>query len=131
MVEFGKEGNYKMVELKILQQRLRASSIFEVTVAMVLILAIFSTAIIIYLNITSASPQLRKFKYEAYLTSAAQEAIHDKSLVNASWKDESVTIYKNAQPYQGNTKLILLNLKAEDAIGKVIAEYNILVYAPE
>src|SRR5215212_6563973 len=118
-----------MAEMKILRSRLPSSSILEVTVAMVLILAMFSSAILIYLNITSSSPQLRKFRYETYLAEAAQTAVRDKGLINAEWKEESVTIFKTVQPYQGNPDLILLNLQAQDVLGKTIARYKILVYA--
>lgn len=120
-----------MVKMIILRPRCKASSIFEVTVAMVLILAMFVSATLIYLNVTSAYPMLRKLKYEAYLEDAALTAIRENDLIDLDWKDETVTIYRTVQPYQNNANLLLLSFEASDPLGKTIAQYKILLYVPE
>jgi hypothetical protein len=114
---------------KFLAYSIRSSSILEVTVATILMVSVFSIALLTYLNVVSSSPQLRKLKYEAYVIQVAEESVNNKTFVNSEWKDGGVDIYKNIETYKGNSKLILINIKAKDGLGKIIAECNLLTYA--
>jgi|GEM_PF-6275428 len=120
-----------MAQIKIQLSRVRASSILEVTVAMVLLIGTFSTALLIYLNIVSSQPQLRKFKYEAYITDVIRESVRTRNFIDGQWEAESVTIFKTVESYRDNPRLLLLNVQAKDGLGKIVAESNILIYAPQ
>ncbi|PTT01385.1 hypothetical protein DBR11_07495 [Pedobacter sp. HMWF019] len=101
-----------MAQLK--GKHLRASTLLEVIVAMVVILAVFTLAIGIYTNVTRSSPSFR----QQYLRKISEDVIKE-SINSKNWKDEelvvdSVILKKQIKALDGYTDLVVIEVSASE-----------------
>jgi len=116
---------------KLLQSKVPASSIIEVTVAMVLIVMTFAFALMIYLNVTATGGNLQKLKYANRLQQMAIEDARNNDYLGITLEEEDATIIKAVAPYRNNPQLLLVSYKALQGNDRVLATHEILVYVPE
>jgi hypothetical protein len=119
-----------------LPERVIASSLVEVTVAMILVIMVFGMALSIYLKVTGSGVTLQRLRHRLMLQAYANQTKREGSFLDARIEKESgegpvLTIEKKVMPYQGNPRLLLLELQLvnseEDSI---IGRYKELVYVP-
>lgn len=130
-----KTGYCEMVGMKhikdILARKTDASSLVEVTTALVLLVIIFGVALLVYFNVTTSSLSFRQMKYKLELDHLAEETILARNYISAQIPDGNVTIEKSVDYYNGNEHLLLLTMIARDEQGNVLAEYKRLIYTPD
>lgn len=95
-----------MAELKVI--KIRASTLLEVIIAMVIILVVFTLAIGVYNNVLRRSPSVKKEQIKA-LT----EQVITQSIKEHKWEDEEsivedITIKKVVLPYETYTDLVMI-----------------------
>jgi hypothetical protein len=113
---------------KTISGRIRSSSILEVTVALVIISITFGIFMMIYVNLLSGNYYLQKLKYEGKLTIQYQELVQSKNFIDEVKEDETVRIFQTILPYRNATNIKLVELKAINRNGKVLAEHKTLYY---
>lgn len=115
----------------VILKRLKASSLVEVTVSMVVMVMVFSMALIIYLNVTGAGITSPKLQLKMFLQSYAAKTKREKVFKNEELKWEQYIIRKIVLPYKGNTDLLLCTYSAYNQSEKLVAERKELVYLPK
>lgn len=111
------------------QRRVAASSIVEVTTALVIISMVFSLAIIIYLNVQRSGSSFLKTDSIMMIEDVFAETTILKKYENKTVKFEDITVYQEVSS-SDQPDLLIVRLEARDEQGKLIAEQNHLVYAP-
>ena len=128
---FRRNENSKMATVslkKILTKRLPASSILEVTTAMVIISMVFGLAIIIYLNIQRSGVSSLKLSSRIKLEAVFSETNRLKKFESREVRFEDIIVY---QEIENNSEgLLSIKLEARDEQGKLIAQQKHLIYAP-
>jgi type II secretory pathway pseudopilin PulG len=94
--------------------RLRASSLTEVVVAMVIIVLVFGIAMTIYTNVLRLSLSIKKMRAQAALEEALSQAIQSGSPENHTEQAEGYRIEQAVQPYGTAPGLIVIQLTAFD-----------------
>jgi hypothetical protein len=112
----------------VLRTFLRASSILEVTVALVIISLVFGMFMMIYMNILSGDLYLQKMKYEGKLALQYNEIIRLKDFTDGVKEDGTVRIFQKIIPYKDDATVKLIELKAITPEGKVLAQRKQLHY---
>lgn len=106
--------------------KLKASTLLEVIVAMVIILIVFVLATGIFSNVIRSSPSLKAQKINAVIS-----GVLEKSMQNGDWQDEviqvdSMQFQKTVTSYQGRHDLLLISLSViED--GKEIQKREMVI----
>jgi len=111
-----------------LKGKLKASTLLEVIVAMVVILIVFVLATGIYANVVRSSPSVKQQRVKAMIS-----GVIDHSIATGDWKDEvimvdSISLQKTAVPYQTYPDLLLLQVLAVEG-GKEIGKMKRIVQA--
>lgn len=102
-----------MAELS--SRKLKASTLLEVIVAMVIIMIVFVLATGIFSNVIRSSPSLK-----AQRIHSISDEIIQNCMISRNWQDEviqvdSMVFQKKAKPYMGQSDLILLDLRVIEA----------------
>jgi type II secretory pathway pseudopilin PulG len=92
--------------------KIKASTLLEVIVAMVVILIVFVLATGIYANVMRSSPSAKQQKVKALMS-----GIIEKSITESNWNDEeimidSIYLIKKVLPYRDYADLKLLQVNA-------------------
>ena len=111
-------------------RKTRASSILEITTAMVLVSMIFVSSAMIYLNLTASGKSKRQVQISHLLNRLAQENIAEGIFLDQQYRYETFTVYQQVVLYKKQTDLFWFSLEALGNDGKVIATHNQLVYEP-
>ena len=113
-----------------LKIKVGGSTILEVVVSMVLIMAIFGIAMMIVVNVTNMSLSFKKLKAESLLQQTA--------LKNSDIETGTKTMYvagtrieQDITPYADNAALRQLHLSAYDGNQKIIAELTQIIIADD
>lgn len=98
-----------MAKLKV---KVKASTLLEVIVAMVVILIVFVLATGIYANVMRSSPSVKQQRVKAIISGLMGE-----SITKGNWKDEvinidSIAFQKTVTPYQTYSDLVLMQVIA-------------------
>ncbi|WP_345954243.1 hypothetical protein [Mucilaginibacter sp. PAMB04168] len=101
-------------------KKLPASSILEVVVALVVILLVLSLSLTIYSNVMRQSLSARKLQAQFRLQEALVQLKHDRSLDLPV--QDGLVIEKTLAPYENNSRLTLVYLKAYDDTHRLLAE---------
>ena len=115
---------------QVLKVRMAASSIVEVTTALVIISMIFSLAMIIYLNVQRSGISFRKVDGVIMMEEVYAETKNLKKYEDRTEEREDIIIYQKVSASGESPDLLVIQLEARDAQGKVIAEQKHLIYAP-
>ena len=113
---------------KAVKSQVRASSILEVTVALVIISIAFGIFMTIYMNILTGNLYLQKLKYAGRLTVLRQEFLKAADFTSAVVEDGPVRIFREVSPYENNNQLLFIQFKAIDSNGKVVAHTRFLYH---
>lgn len=71
---------------KLIRRQVKASTLIEVIVAMVIILVIFTLSLRIYNNVLISSPSVKKKQADALIAELIRQSVEEKN-----WKDEEIT----------------------------------------
>lgn len=95
-----------------LNRKIKASTLLEVIVAMVVILIVFVLATGIYANVMRSAPSVKQQRVKALMS-----GLIEKSITESNWGDEeimidSISLIKKVLPYQDYADLKLLQVIA-------------------
>lgn len=108
--------------------KIKAATLLEVIVAMVVIMIVFTLATGIFANIIKSSPSVKQHHVNALLAQVIAE-----SITKQNWKDETITVdsmilQKTVKPYQDYADLLQIQVVATER-GQEIAALNQIVKA--
>ena len=95
---------------KLSMLKLKASTLLEVIVAMVVIMIVFVLATGIFSNVIRSSPSLKAQRITAVSTRILEECITSRNWHDEVIQVDSMAFQKTVQPYLGQKDLILLSL---------------------
>jgi len=104
--------------------KLRASTIVEVLIAMVIIVVVFGIAMMIYANVMRSSLSVKKIKAEAVLKEYLQNAEKSNGNITQSFSVDSLNIEQTVKSYNAEKNLVEIDLVAYDANQQKVAELH-------
>jgi Tfp pilus assembly protein PilV len=107
--------------------RVKASTVIEVVVSMVIIIAVFGIAMMIYANITRISLSGQKLKAQAALSQVMKDIDISEQGSNEISVINDLTIERSVKAYAGDNKLLEVDLKAYDKNHLPLAELHQLI----
>ena len=99
-----------MAEIK--KGMLKASTLLEVIVAMVIILVIFTLAIGISSNVLSASPSIKKQQAQAMADGLIASSISEENWNDEQMTKDDVVLEKTVLPYGSYSDLVVITVTA-------------------
>ncbi len=111
-----------------LNSRVQASSILEVIVSMVVIVVVFSIAMMIYTNVLRLSLSAKKIRAQALLQETMLNAEQDTAKTTQTFNIDDFRIEQEVKPYQDNNTLMDIHLTAYDQNQQKIAEMEKVIY---
>jgi len=105
-----------------LKTTVKASTIMEVLIAMILIIAVFGIAMMIFTNVLNSSLSVKKIRAQAILQEALITAEKADNNVSQSISVDDFRIEQEIKPYNDNAALIDVRLTAFDQNQQKIAE---------
>jgi Tfp pilus assembly protein PilV len=107
--------------------KLKAASLLEVVIAMVIISIVFGVGMMTYMNILKSSFSVQQLNATLLLNKIVEETKQEQSFFDETITEENITVYKKASKYQGNDNLVLLELEVLDAENKILANRKQLI----
>lgn len=110
-------------------KKLKASTIIEVVVALVIIMIVFGIATMTYVRLIQ-SDNSPKLKLNQQLAALASQAVNTGTpLTNTSYTlEHDITVNQQILPYKHNTQLVILELEALDRNEQQLGIYRELVW---
>jgi len=105
-----------------LNSGVKASTLLEVIVSMVIIVLVFGIAMMIYSNVMRLSLSAKKIRVEALLQETMLNAGHSSTNTNQSFTIDDFRIEQEAKPYTGESNLMEIHLTAYDQNQQKVAE---------
>lgn len=115
----------------ILKSQVNASTVLEVVVSMVIIVLVFGTAMMIYGNVMRMSLPAQKLRAQAVLAQTMKAIQEAAATQDAKSLIAGFTVERTVKPYDGNAKLLEVDLKAYDENNQLLAELNQLILASD
>lgn len=106
---------------KLRSKQVKASTLLEVIIAMVIILVVFSLAIGIYNNVLSATTPVKQQQAKAITEQVIRQSINEKNWNDEEHMQDSIGIKKMVLPYEKYTDLLLITVTASEQ-GKQIGQ---------
>jgi type II secretory pathway pseudopilin PulG len=108
--------------------KVKASTILEVLISMVIIIVVFGIAMMIYANVTQSSLSVKKIKAEAVLNGYLQTAEKSTGNTTQSFTVDSLRIEQTIKSYNTEKNLVEIDLVAYDAGQQKVAELHKVIY---
>lgn len=105
-----------------LNTKLRASTILEVIVSMVIIVIVFGIAMMIYTNMLRLSLSAKKLRAQALLRETLFTSEHSAANTTQTFTVDDFRIEQEVKPYHDNSSLTDIHLTAYDQNQQKIAE---------
>jgi hypothetical protein len=109
------------------KSRIRASSLLEVIISMVIILLVFTMAMMISANVMRSSLSVKKINAQAVLHELLGKAEQDKEASTNSFMIDSLRIDQVVKPYNETPALLEIHLIAFDTNQEKVAELQKVV----
>jgi Tfp pilus assembly protein PilV len=108
-----------------LTRRLRASSLLEVVISMVIIVEVFGLAMMIIVNITRGSLSAKKIQAQAVLKNVLTSEERQSEPASKTSNVDSLAVVEEVKPY--STGLVEVHLIAYDTNNEKVAELRKIV----
>ncbi|HTK19619.1 MAG TPA: hypothetical protein VL442_08910 [Mucilaginibacter sp.] len=108
-------------------KRVRASSVLEVIVSMMIIILVFGIAMMIYTNVSRQSLSGQKLKAQAILAQIMKEMGKAEQSANQESIIGGFTVERSLKPYAKNGRLLQIDLIAFDQNNQLLAELHQLI----
>lgn len=110
--------------------KLKASTLMESLVAMIVIMICFVIASMIYTNIINSTNNKLKLDASLLLKEIGIKAKEENNYLDEKFETENLVVQKSVTSYKNSGNLSLLTLIAFDKNGKKIAEQKELIIVP-
>lgn len=114
-----------------ISHKLKASTLVESIIAMVIITLCLSIGVMIYINVINADKQLNNQKAKFILANEASRIKTEKIFISTTTNINEWMIEKDISKYEGTENVYLLKLILKDANNKVISIHNELFLKEE
>ncbi|MGY4538163.1 hypothetical protein ACVW0P_002583 [Mucilaginibacter sp. UYNi724] len=111
----------------ILNTKLIASSILETVVAMVIIVVVFSTAMVILANVLKGSVSVTQIRAAALLKEQMEKTVASTRCDDLTFNSGDIEVRQVILPLAGHTGLVQVNLIAVDRKGRKLAELHQII----
>jgi Tfp pilus assembly protein PilE len=108
-------------------KKVRASSILEVLISMVVILIVFSIAMVIYTNVLKLSLSVKKIRAQAVLQDIMIRSEYETNLSDQSFSRDDLRIELEIRKVDDFQRLSSVNLTAYDDNQQKVAELQKLI----
>jgi hypothetical protein len=108
--------------------KLKSSSITEVTVAMVILVITFTTALSVFLRVTLGSVNISGFKYKMLAREQIIQIKKNPVIGEESIYLEGFIIDKSVQPFQNKPNLLLVHVRLTSTNKRLLYESKELIY---
>ena len=95
----------------LLKHILKATSLIETVVALVMIMSVFSIGMMVYFNVIKSSYSLQQLKASLMLNELSKVTKEKKSFFDEQDSTETLVIYKRISKYENMENLVLLELE--------------------
>ena len=112
-------------------KKVNGSSLIEVVVAMVIVVAVFSMGITIYSNVLKSSVSIKSVYAKSVLSQLLKQSSASAQLGNKTFTHEGLIIKKEVSIYNNQPSLKEVHLIALDEKQGKLAEIRKVVYANE
>jgi len=112
--------------VKLASNKVKASTLLEVIVAMVIIMIVFVVATSIYTNVIKSSPSIKQQQARALAIGVIQQSKLDNDWTESSVQVDSMILQKEVLPYEEYADLILIRVTAKEQ-GKEIGTVKQIV----
>ena len=106
----------------ILQAKVKASTILEVLISMIIIILVFGIAMMIYSNVTRLSLSVKKMQAQAVLQEMMINIEHSEENTSQSVVAGDYTIEQSVKSYNDDANLVGVSLTAYDENHQEVAE---------
>ena len=110
-----------------LNHRLKASTLIESLISMVLIVVCFSVAVMIYISVVDNDKQRTKLKAVLILNEEVLQIKKDNKFLDNEKIINDWVIKKTVEHYAETSNVYILSLVLKDKEGKIIATHNELI----
>lgn len=110
-----------------LNHNLKAATLMESLIAMIIIVVCFGVATMIYTNVLDSDKQRLQLKAILILNKTAIESKAKNEFLDSEEQEGDWTINKTVEKYSGTENLYQLTLAVKDRNGKIIAVRNELI----
>ena len=108
-------------------EQLKASTLVETIVAMVIIVIAFGTAMLLYMQVTNSEQLLSRSRAHVLLQQLAEESKVQKHFETVNFEHRGLQIKKQCQAYPDYPGTLLLSLEAFTPKGELLATYREIV----
>lgn len=113
-----------------LTQKVSASTLIEVLIAMVTIVIVFGIAMMIYSNVIRSSVSVKKVRAQAVLYDMMQKATASSgSLPDDSFSFNELHVEQSVKPYHDNPHLVEVDLTAYDDNHQILSTLKQVIIA--
>lgn len=107
--------------------KVKAATLIEVIVAMVMIMTVFGISMMIYLQVLHASISERQVRIGLILKKIGEDTISSKRFFDETIEEDEFSIHKSIATYDNRENLIHLHLEIVDG-GKTITRDQLIVH---
>jgi hypothetical protein len=111
--------------------KVKASTLIEVVVAMVIMFITFGLGMMIYHNVLKSGINLQNIKADHLSSQIVEETIKARSYFDEEMELQDLLVKKRIGPYQNNSSLLLLEIQVFSKDAKLLAETSQLILADE
>lgn len=101
--------------------KLKASTLIETMVAMVILCLVMGTAMVVFINATSSSISFDKVKAGFLVNNAMEQTHNTQSFVDEELEIDQIKLIKTVTAYGSNNDLVLIEIKAFNPEEKLLA----------
>lgn len=107
--------------------KIKASSLLEIVVALVLITAVFSIGLMIMINVLRTTYTPEAMRISGRLEELAGQTKREKTFFDEQIAEGTIRFYKEVSAYSGTARLWRLRITAVNAQGNILQERNELI----
>lgn len=115
------------IKYQVLRKKIKASTMLEALVAMVIILGAFTVTCMIYVNVTTSDNSRQKLDAQLLMNELALKTKQEKSFIDEKTETDFLIIEKTISKYPNAENLNQLTIIVSNKEGKIIAAYNELL----
>lgn len=115
--------------MDLLKPILKATTLIEALVAMVVVMLSFGIAVTIFANVTESSPLNEKIRVEVLLQELLAKTKIEKNFLDGEMQSNGIKVQKKVAPYAAARGLSILCLTAFDRNNKIIVERKELIFS--
>ncbi|PCJ87266.1 MAG: hypothetical protein COA57_04870 [Flavobacteriales bacterium] len=113
--------------MALLKQKIKATTLVETLIAMVIVMITFGLGLMIYVNVMNSGNQQLKLNAQLLMNQMAAETKTDNNFLDEEMETETLKIIKTVLPYEGSKRLNILMFEAFNKGGKKVTERKELI----